>query len=63
MISEIKNTIFGLNRKKDTAEELISNLEDRAKELSSCKASPSNQKKKGEGDLKYERKVKTSTKF
>lgn len=32
MISEIKkNTIFGLNRKKDTAEELISNLEDRAK--------------------------------
>lgn len=62
MISEIKNTIFGLKRKKDTAEELISNLEDRAKELS-CKASPSNQKKKREGDLKYERKVKTSKKF
>lgn len=56
----MKNTIFGLNKKKDTAEELISNLEDRIKIYSARHPHPTKRKKK---DLKYERKVKTSKKF
>lgn len=44
----MKNTIFGLNGKKDTAEKYISNLEDRAKELSYM-ATPSHQREKEGG--------------
>lgn len=42
----MKNTIFGLNKKKDTAEELISNLEDRIKNYPARHPPPTKRKER-----------------